>query len=235
MGERVKIPLLPKQSKIKGAGQRQWSRQHGKQIFQTACGVPRTQTRARDVAALILPLNCTIQIFSLNFTHSNFTILMHAQKWTWANLQRFFFFFFFSFLFSFVCFSNPTSPPWSSIGLVPCLVQCVSLFTNQRLGIFFFLSAKKDKIVLKRRETKSENGPKSFFDQLSGACTTQKKVEINSKPTIIPYVMLELQEGFFQSMKDSKCIVAQTRFYCFLKSIKFEVHIQTDSHIFITS
>ena len=26
MGERVKIPLLPKQSKIKGAGQRQWSR-----------------------------------------------------------------------------------------------------------------------------------------------------------------------------------------------------------------
>ena len=26
-GERVKIPLLPKQSKIKGAGQRQWSRQ----------------------------------------------------------------------------------------------------------------------------------------------------------------------------------------------------------------
>ena len=28
-GERVKIPLLPKQSKIKGAGQRQWSRQGG--------------------------------------------------------------------------------------------------------------------------------------------------------------------------------------------------------------
>ena len=27
-GERVKIPLLPKQSKIKGARQRQWSRQH---------------------------------------------------------------------------------------------------------------------------------------------------------------------------------------------------------------
>ena len=27
-GERVKIPLLLKQSKIKGAGQRQWSRQH---------------------------------------------------------------------------------------------------------------------------------------------------------------------------------------------------------------
>ena len=26
-GERVKIPLLPKQGKIKGAGQRQWSRQ----------------------------------------------------------------------------------------------------------------------------------------------------------------------------------------------------------------
>ena len=26
-GERVKIPLLPKQSKIKGARQRQWSRQ----------------------------------------------------------------------------------------------------------------------------------------------------------------------------------------------------------------
>ena len=27
-GERVKIPLLLKQSKIKGAGQRQWSRQY---------------------------------------------------------------------------------------------------------------------------------------------------------------------------------------------------------------
>ena len=27
-GERVKIPLLSKQSKIKGAGQRQWSRQY---------------------------------------------------------------------------------------------------------------------------------------------------------------------------------------------------------------
>ena len=27
-GERVKIPLLPKQSKIKGAGQRQWSRHY---------------------------------------------------------------------------------------------------------------------------------------------------------------------------------------------------------------
>ena len=29
-GKRVKIPLLPKQSKIKGAGQQQWSRQLGK-------------------------------------------------------------------------------------------------------------------------------------------------------------------------------------------------------------
>ena len=27
-GERVKIPLLPKQGKIKGAGQRQWSRHY---------------------------------------------------------------------------------------------------------------------------------------------------------------------------------------------------------------
>ena len=35
----------------------------------------------------------------------------------------------FSFFKSFVCFSNPTSPPWSSIGLVPCLVQCVSADT----------------------------------------------------------------------------------------------------------
>ena len=25
--------------------------------------------------------------------------------------------------------SVPTSPPWSSIGLVPCLVQCVSAYT----------------------------------------------------------------------------------------------------------
>ena len=28
-----------------------------------------------------------------------------------------------------VCFSNPTSPPWSAIGLVPCLAQCVSAYT----------------------------------------------------------------------------------------------------------
>ena len=41
----------------------------------------------------------------------------------------FFFFFFFFFLWGSVCLSNPTSPPWSSIGLVPCLVQCVSAYT----------------------------------------------------------------------------------------------------------
>ena len=29
----------------------------------------------------------------------------------------------------FVCFSNSTSPPWSSIGLVRCAVQCVPAYT----------------------------------------------------------------------------------------------------------
>ena len=35
----------------------------------------------------------------------------------------------FLFFLAFVCFSNPTSPPWSSIGLVPYMVQCVPAYT----------------------------------------------------------------------------------------------------------
>ena len=52
-------------------------------------------------------------------------------RWTFNNICKYFnTSFFFFFLWGSVCLSNPTSPLWSSIGLVPCLFQCVSAYKS---------------------------------------------------------------------------------------------------------
>ena len=48
------------------------------------------------------------------------------QSANWSNNQQ-------DFFFGFVCFSSPTSPPRSFIGLVQCPIQCVPAYTFKKL------------------------------------------------------------------------------------------------------